>query len=60
MKISFGLFNRPALYFILRYATETRPAVGFVVKLRRDKLPSERWGKRRGFNVGPLYFRTYA
>lgn len=53
-----------ALYVILRYAdqegeTWRRPALGFVVKPVQGRLPSERWGKRKGRTILGLYFRTY-
>ena len=32
---------------------------GFVIKPKKRKLFSERYGYQRGFDLGPLYFRTF-
>lgn len=46
-------------HLVLRGKTADRRALGLVIKLRRDKMFSERNGAWRGFDFGPLYFRTY-
>ena len=51
--------SRNGLFVILRYATQDRAALGFVIKPVTAMLFSERHGHRRGFTVGPLYFRTF-
>jgi hypothetical protein len=47
------------LYIILRRANGDRLPVGLVLKLKRDRMYSERAGRWRGWCVGPLYIRTY-
>jgi hypothetical protein len=51
--------SRDGLYVIFRYGTDTHEPLGFVIKPRSRKLFSERY-TQRGFDFGPLYFRTYA
>jgi hypothetical protein len=47
------------LYLLLRRASNGKRPIGIVIKLRRDKMFSERYGGWRGFDIGPLYVRTY-
>jgi hypothetical protein len=52
---------RDGLYVQFKRATEMRRAVGFVFKWTGPHLYSERYGGwKRSFQIGPLYFRTYA
>lgn len=52
--------TRLGLYVMFRRPTEHRAALGFIIKPASQMLYSERYGHRRGFKLGPLYFRTYA
>lgn len=54
------MFYSGGFYCILRYGTEQREPLGFVIKRKSRRLFSERYGLKRGFCLGPLYFRTYA
>lgn len=52
--------NRWGWYFLFRHGSDDRDPFGFVIKLRRNKIFSERYiGYAHEMTIGPLYFRTY-
>lgn len=48
------------LYVIFRPAANERDPLGFKIKLKKNRLYSERNGHRRGFCLGPFWIGAYA